>query len=451
MTPPPALDPPGPRQRVLWLSTAAFTVLFAVWLMLGVLGLEVKKDAGLMLGEAAASMTEAEQRAATEARFEWLLAVAILSGSLLRLNFGLWADRYGGRNMMVVLLLLTAVPTYWLGHVTSYPGLLSCAALFGLAGNSFTVGIAWNSAWFPERTKGTALGVFGAGNVGASGTKLLVVLVPPVLTLVPAAGYAGGLIPGGWRFVPTLYAGLLVLTAAAVLLVCPKPDRKPAKGRPLRELLAPLRDLKVWRFSLFYVVVFGAYVALSAWLPNYYRNTFGVDLRTAALLTALYIFPASLLRPLGGWLSDRFGPRVVTYTVFVVMTLATVPLCLPTSVLNLGVVWFTALMVVVGVGMGVGKASVYKYVPNYYPRDVGAVGGLVGALGALGGFVLPPAFGWLGRATGSPQAAFYALLALTVGSLAWLHLAVTRLKAAERAAGDVPEQAPEAEPALERA
>jgi NNP family nitrate/nitrite transporter-like MFS transporter len=451
-TPPPmpALDPPGPRRRVLWLSTCAFTVLFAVWLMLGVLGLEMKKDAGLMLGDAAAVMTEAERKAAIETRFEWLLAVAILAGSLLRLNFGIWADRYGGRNMMVLLLLASAVPTYWLGHVTSYPELLVCAALFGLAGNSFSVGIAWNSAWFPARSKGTALGVFGAGNVGASGTKLLVVLVPAILTLVPAAGYAGGLIPGGWRFVPTLYAGLLVLTAVVVLLIAPRPDRVPGKGRPLGEMLAPLRHVRVWRFSLYYVVVFGAYVALSAWLPNYYRTTYDVSLRTAALLTALYIFPASLLRPLGGWLSDRYGPRAVTYAVFIGMTLATVPLCLPSSVLNLGVVPFTVLMVVVGVGMGVGKASVYKYIPNYFPKDVGAVGGLVGLLGALGGFALPPVFGWLGRATGSPQAAFYALLVLTAGSLVWLHLVVRRMQTAARAETTAREAAPAGKPSLER-
>jgi NNP family nitrate/nitrite transporter-like MFS transporter len=178
------------------------------------------------------------------------------------------------------------------------------------------------------------------------------------------------------------------------------------------------------------VVVFGAYVALSAWLPNYYRNTFGVDLRTAALLTALYIFPASLLRPLGGWLSDKYGPRCVTYTVFAVMLAALIPLCLPTDVLNLGVAAFTVLLVIVGIGMGIGKASVFKYIPNYYPKDVGAVGGLVGLLGALGGFILPPVFGMVGRGTGSPQAAFLALLALTAGSLIWLHFAVVRIKRA---------------------
>ena len=423
------LEPAGPRLRVMWMSTFAFTVLFAVWLMLGILGLEIKKDASLMLGAGVPeTLSPAEIKAAVESRFEWLLATAILAGSLLRLNFGIWADKYGGRKMMVLLLLVSAVPTYFLSHVETYAQLLICAAFFGLAGNSFSVGIAWNSAWFPAKAKGTALGVFGAGNVGASGTKLLIILVPTILTMVPVGGYLGGLIPGGWRVVPVLYSVLLLLTAAAILLVCPKADRVPGKGRALSEMLTPLKLVQVWRFSLYYVAVFGAYVALSAWLPNYYCNTFGVDLRTAALLTALYIFPASLLRPFGGWLSDLYGPRRVTYTVFVAMILAIVPLCLPTSLLDLGVEGFTALTIVMGIGMGIGKASVFKYIPNYYPKDVGAVGGLVGMLGALGGFVLPPLFGAVGRWTGSPQSAFLALLTLTVGSLVWLHFAVTRIK-----------------------
>jgi MFS transporter, NNP family, nitrate/nitrite transporter len=417
----------------MWVSTFAFTVFFAVWLMLGVLGLEIKKDTVLLIGaEAAEMLSPTAIKTRVESRFEWLLAVAILAGSLPRLNFGIWADKYGGRNVMVALLLFCAVPTYLVGQASDYFELIACAALFGLAGNSFTVGIAWNSVWFPNRLKGTALGVFGGGNVGASGTKMLVVLVPSILTLVPIGGLLGGLIPGGWRFVPVLYSALLVLTAGAVVALCPRVDRRPGRGRPLAQMLAPLRFVRVWRFSLYYVVVFGAYVALSAWLPNYYRNTYNLSIRSAAFLTALFIFPASLLRPLGGWLSDKLGPRVVTYAVFIAMALAMIPLCLPTNMLDLGLTGFTALIVLVGVGMGIGKASVYKYVPNYFPRDVGAVGGLVGALGALGGFLLPPAFGAIGRWTGSPQSAFFALLALTLVSLTWLHLAVMRIKREER-------------------
>jgi MFS transporter, NNP family, nitrate/nitrite transporter len=433
----------GPRQRVLWLSTIAFTLLFAVWLQLGVLGLELKKDTALMLGEAASELSAEATKAAVQERFEWLLAVAILTGSIFRLSFGIWADRFGGRNMMVLLLLASAVPAYLMSHASSYGELLICAALTGLAGNSFTVGIAWCSAWFPDRSKGLALGVFGAGNVGASGTKLLVILIPSVLTLVPAAGLLGGVIPGGWRVVPVFYSVLLVAMAIAILLICPRIDRKPGKGRRLAEMLSPLRYMRVWRFSLYYVVVFGAYVALSAWLPDFYRTNYFADLpqkegvRMAALLTALFIFPASLLRPLGGYLSDRFGPRTVTYSMFLLMTAAITPLCLPSSILPLSVAAFTSLLFLVGVGMGVAKASVFKYVPNYFPNDVGAVGGLVGMLGAFGGFLLPKVFGILGRSTGVPQAAFVALLALTLGSLVWLHLVVMRIKASERVAEPV--------------
>jgi NNP family nitrate/nitrite transporter-like MFS transporter len=256
------------------------------------------------------------------------------------------------------------------------------------------------------------------------------------------------LVPGGWRVVPVIYTLLLVGMAIAIWKIAPPIDWMPGQGRPMREMLDPLKYMRVWRFSLYYVVVFGAYVALSAWLPDYYRTNYFADLpqkegvRMAALLTALFIFPASLLRPLGGYLSDKFGPRAITYAVFIGMTAATVPLCLPSSVLQLNVWTFTALLLLVGVGMGIGKASVYKYVPNYFPNDVGAVGGLVGMLGALGAFILPKAFGVLGRSTGVPQAAFFALLAITVGSLVWLHLVVLRIKAAEKVAEPEPEPVP---------
>src|SRR5262249_33461582 len=258
-------------------------------------------------------------------------------------------------------------------------------------------------------------------------------LAPAILAATPAAGYFGGVLPGGWRLVPVVYAVLLVLMAAAVWFLSPWPDRRPGDGRPLSGVLAPLRHTRAWRLSLYYVVVFGAYVALAAYLPKYYVDVYALPLVTAGYLTALFIFSASLLRPLGGWLSDRYGPRRVTYSVFIAMVLALTLLSLPASVVEVGVWGFTGLMFVVGCGMGIGKASVYKYVPNFFPRDVGAVGGLVGMLGALGGCVLPPAFGALGRLVGSPRAAFAALLALTLVSLVWLHVVVVRLKAAESA------------------
>jgi NNP family nitrate/nitrite transporter-like MFS transporter len=286
------------RAWVLWLSTVAFTLMFAVWLMFGVLGVPVQKELGL-----------------TDVQLAWLGAAAILAGSLPRFLFGVWTDLYGGRLVMTLLMLLAAVPTFLVSRASSYEELMACALLFGLTGNSFTVGIAWNAAWFPRQKQGLALGVFGAGNVGASATKLLFGLFGALLlTAIPAGGLLFGLLPGGWRFYPAVYALLLVGMAAAVWFLSPRPDHTPAKGRSYVSIVAPLRFARVWEYSLQYVVVFGAYVALSLVLPKYYvsvygaelRSAFGIEegtagatavLRVASLLTTLFIFPASLLRP----------------------------------------------------------------------------------------------------------------------------------------------------------
>lgn len=395
--------------RVLMLATTSFTLLFAVWLMLGVLAVPIKSEFGL-----------------NKLQFSWLTAIAILSGAMWRLPFGLWADRVGGRVAMTTITLVTAVPCLLTSFATSYEELLVCALFFGLAGNSFTSGVAWTSAWFSPQRQGVALGTFGAGNVGASVTKLI---GPTLIALVPASGLAGGLIPGGWRFVPVLYTVLLVIMAAVLYFASPSPDRKPGAGRALSTLLRPLSELRVWRFGLYYVVVFGAYVALSVWMPNYYASVFGLSLANAALLTAFFIFPASLLRPLGGYLSDRFGARGVTYGTFIVLSAASLVLSL-VSAKTLGLWGTFALVEVLGVGMGVGKASVYKYVPSYYPRDVGAVGGIVGTLGGLGGFLLPLGFGYLEQMTGRPESCFWAVGAVTIMSLFALSVVIGALKRA---------------------
>ncbi len=398
-------------RRVLWLSTVAFTLLFAVWLMYGVLGIPIKAELHL-----------------STVQFAWLAATAVLSGSLLRLPFGILADRLGGRVVMTLLLLATSVPCLLVARCHSFEQLLLAAIAFGIAGNSFTVGIAWNSVWNSPQRQGIALGVFGAGNVGASLTKLI---GPALIALVvPASGLFAGAVPGGWRFVPCLYSVLLVVMAALVWLLCPQ-DHLPGRGRPVASMLAPLRQVRVWRFGLYYTLVFGAYVALSLWMPSYYHEVFQLKLASAALLTATFIFPASLLRPAGGWLSDRFGARAVTYGAFIGMLLVCIPLCMRPQVLHLGVAGFTVLLFLLGCGMAIGKAAVYRYVPDYFPRDVGAVGGLVGSLGALGGFLLPLLFGYLHQLTGRPESCFLVLAALTGTCLVWLHLVVLEIKARE--------------------
>jgi NNP family nitrate/nitrite transporter-like MFS transporter len=410
-----------PSTNVLVLSTLAFTILFAVWLMFGVLAIPIRKELHL-----------------TDTQVGWLTSVAILSGSIWRLNVGIWTDQFGGRRLMTGLLLLTSIPCYMVSRVHSFKGLIVCALLFGVAGNGFSLGIAWCAAWFPKNRQGFALGVFGAGNVGASVTKLV---GPMLIAVIPATGFFG-IVPGGWRFVPVLYSALLIVTAAATWFLTPSQDKLPGRDRPASDLLRPLREIRVWRFSLYYVAVFGAYVALSVWLPKYYVDVYQLKLSSAAFLTTLFIFPASLLRPLGGWLSDRVGARQLMYWVFGTMTLACLVLSLPNGhfivvndmherrvlvTINIGVKFFTTLLVIIGISMGVGKAAVYKYIPQYFPRDVGAVGGLVGLLGALGGFFLPPLFAYGQKATGIPQTVFLILLIVVVASFTWLHITVSSI------------------------
>ncbi|GGJ35503.1 MFS transporter [Deinococcus roseus] len=393
--------------KVLWLSTVGFTLMFAVWLMFGVLGIPIRKELGL-----------------SDLQMSWLTSVAVLNGAIWRLYFGILADRIGGKKVFTWLLLFTAVPTFLVAYTHSYGLLLLLAFLVGMAGNAFSVGIAWNSAWNSKEHQGFALGVFGAGNVGASVTKLV---APTLIAVLPAAGFLGGVFPGGWRFIPVMYAGLLVLMALWMWFFAPVRDLTPGLGRPMAEILKPLREIRVWRFSLYYVVVFGAYVALSAWLPKYYVDVYGLDLKHAALLTTLFIFPASLLRPLGGYLSDRFGARNVMKLMFLLIFVPSVLLGLPG--LHLAVPAFTALLFVMAVGMGIGKAAVYKYIPQYYPSDVGAVGGLVGVFGALGGFVLPPLFAVAQSLIGVPEATFMVMGVLTLGAALWLAFVLKELHA----------------------
>ncbi len=389
------------RQRVLWFSTVNFTLLFAVWLMFAVLGVPIQKEFGL-----------------TDVQLGWLTAVPILNGSIWRLNFGILADRLGGKKMMTALMLFTAIPVFAVTFADSYFHLMIAAFFIGLAGNSFSIGVSWNSAWFPKERQGYALGLFGAGNVGASITKIA---APMLLAAVPAAGVMGLV---GWRVVPPIYAAALIIMALWMWLATPQIDKTPALGRPLAELLKPLRRVQVWRFSLYYVTVFGAYVALSSFLPKYFVATYGVDLKVAGFITALFIFPASLLRPLGGYLSDRLGARGLMYLTFVVMIAALIPL----TVFKPSITVFTALLFIVGMAMGIGKAAVFRFIPSYYPNEVGAVGGLVGALGGLGGFVLAFVFAYIVGITHVKQSAFGVVALVAVASLVWFHFSVLGLK-----------------------
>ena len=399
----------------LWLSTLSFTACFAVWTIFSIIGVQIEQDLQL-----------------SETQFGLLIGTPILTGSLIRLVLGVWTEQYGGRLMNVVVMLAAAAATFLLSYAETYPQFLIAALGVGIAGGSFAVGVAYVSKFYPAGQQGTALGIFGAGNVGAAVTKFAAPFV---------------LLAFGWEAVAQIWAlGLAAMAVIFFLFTKEEPDlverrKKGLRPRSMAEQFAPLKNIQVWRFSLYYFFVFGAFVALALWLPRYLVGVYHLDLKMAGMMAAFFSVPASLFRVYGGYLSDRVGARQVMYWTFLVGVATTFILSYPPTSyvidgidgpiafhLETGLIGFTVLVFVLGFFMSLGKAAVFKHIPVYYPNDVGAVGGLVGMIGGLGGFVLPIAFGVLNDLTGIWTSCFMLLFLIVSGSLVWMHFAIRQME-----------------------
>ena len=488
---------PADRRMAWWIlamNTVAFTVCFAAWMMNGVLVTFLVDNALYDWGPA---------------QMGWLIGIPVLSGAILRLPLGLATDKWGGRIVFGVLLLVCAVPMYLVGHCDGYWQFFAAGLGFGCVGTGFAVGIAYTSVWFPRNLQGTALGIFGAGNAGAALTTLC---APQVLNWLTDNGET----LEGWRQLPKMYAALLAVTGV-VFLVATKTRTPPGSDhKTLGQRLIPLRSMRVWRFGVYYFFVFGGFVALAQWLVPYYVNSYGTTVALAGALAAVFSFPSGVIRALGGWMSDRWGARAVMYWVFGLSIVCCGLLIVPqmdihapgsgimsrfagtvvevshdaitvdsprvgrtTYVLNKRsgelvtaeerhsglLVWprsmswqepvvevgdavgkkqlvargvthiffqaniwiFTALCFIIGSVMGIGKAAVYKHIPDYFPNDVGVVGGIVGVLGGLGGFVCPVAFGYLLRETGLWTTCWMLFFVVAGGCMLWMHLVVRKM------------------------
>ncbi|HEY0918078.1 nitrate/nitrite transporter [Devosia sp.] len=418
----------GQQNVALGMSTFAFTVCFAVWTIFSIIGVRIQQDLGL-----------------SDAQLGLLVGTPILTGSLVRVFLGIWTDQIGGRIVYVLTMLLAAAATWLLSYATTYEMMLLAALGLGLSGGAFAVGVAYVSKWYPTSQQGTALGIFGAGNVGAAVTKLAAPFV---------------LVAFGWTAVAQVWAAALVVTALVFWFTTrddPELVERRAKGiKPKGTLLQmePLKNIQVWRFSLYYFFVFGAFVALSLWLPRYLMGVYGLDIQTAGLLAAAFSIPASLFRIYGGYLSDRYGARAVMYVTFGVSAVCTFMLAYPHTdyvihgvhgpiafSTQMGLVPFVMTVFVLGFFMSLGKAAVFKHIPVYYPGNVGAVGGLVGMIGGLGGFVLPIAFGAMLDVTGLWTSSFMLLFAIVSVSLLWMHFAIRAME--KGATRETLEQLPE--------
>ena len=393
---------------ILMVSTLSFTVCFMVWMMFGVIGIPIKKTLGLN---------------ATE--FGLLTAMPVLTGSLIRVPLGIWTDRYGGRIVMTVLMALTVPAIWFMSYATAYWHFLVIGLVVGLAGGSFSVGTPYVARWFPRHQQGFAMGIYGAGNSGAAVNKFLA----PALVVA-----------FGWTMVPMVYAAIMLGT---VILFWFFSHSDPAHLVPrsvtLTEQLKLMKDPKVLKYCQFYSIVFGGYVALALWMVQYYVGEYGLDIRVAALLAACFSLPGGVLRAIGGWLSDKHGAHSVTWWVMWVSWICLFLLSYPqteftiltvdgnkTFHFGLNVYAFTGLMFILGIAFAFGKASVFKYISDDYPQNIGAISGIVGLAGGMGGFLLPIAFGVLMDLTGVRSSAFMLMYGVVWVSLIWMYFTEVR-------------------------
>ncbi len=470
---------------MLFFNTLAFTVCFAAWMLNGVLVTFLSANQIFDWGPV---------------EIGWLLGIPVLTGSIFRLPAGILTDKLGGKFVYGILLILCAIPMFLLSRVNSFTGYALCSFGFGLTGVSFAIGIAFSSVWYPRKWQGTALGIFGAGNAGAALTTLF---APTLLNWLTDDGAN----VEGWRQLPVIYS--VMLLAMGVLFLVFVTNKKPeSSAKTLLQMLVPLKDVRVWRFGLYYFLVFGCFVAFSQWLVPYFVNVYYLPLVTAGIFAAMFSFPSGVIRALGGWMSDRWGARTVMYWVLgssvIISLLLTVPkmeiitpgkgvvakqggtvtlvtedeikvddrvypmvvktdglegidekvLVFPANdswqeaevkvgdeiqrkqLLAKGItkiyfqanVWiFAILVIIIGSIWGVGKAAVYKHIPDYFPEEVGVVGGMVGVLGGLGGFVCPIIFGYLLEGTGLWTSCWMFMLLISLICLIWMHRVIQKM------------------------
>jgi NNP family nitrate/nitrite transporter-like MFS transporter len=382
--------------RALFFSTTAFAVSFAVWGLIAAL---------------APTFTQLYNLSATQKSV--MIAVPVLLGSLGRLFSGMLADKFGGRNVMSALLVFSAVPAVAIGFSTSFNQLVIFGLFLGIAGTTFPVGVGFTSRWFAQEKQGTALGVYGMGNIGQS----VAVFFAPVLAIAL----------GDWRTVFFIFAAVTLIWGIVFYLSAAN-DTTTARPRSLSEMLQPLRTSKTaWVLSLFYFLTFGGFVALALYMPTFLREIFSLTPTDAGARTAGFVVLATLMRPIGGIVADRIGGAKVLLFVFAAIAALSLLLSFTTIVL------FTIGALGCAAALGLGNGAVFKLVPQYFPKETGTVTGLVGAFGGLGGFFPPIELGLVKDATGSYTIGFGLLSLFAIGCLAVDYFVFVRSDANESA------------------
>ena len=386
---------------MLTLATLGFAVNFWAWALLSPLGTRYKELLSLSGSQQAL-----------------LVAVPVIVGSLGRIPVGALTDRYGGRVMYPLVSVATIVPVLFIGLAgqRSLVSLLIGGFFLGIGGTAFAVGVPFVNAWFPPERRGLAIGVFGVGMGGTAISALTTV------KLVTAHGSAA-------PFLITAVA-LAIYAALAWLFMRDAPGRT-VPTEPLGARLAATARLSItWQASVLYAVAFGGYVAFSVYLPAFLKTAYHLSQVDAANRMAGFVLLAVVMRPVGGWLSDRLGPVPVLTGVYAVLTAGALLQSFTPDLMPVGTIAFLTMAAALGAGSGATFALVAQVAPA---SKVGSVTGLVGAAGGLGGFVPPLVMGYIHGQLGSYGLGL-ALLALVAASTMVLTMTVVRSAAVQRAA-----------------
>jgi len=391
--------------RALWAATLAFAANFSVWTLYAVMGIQIRDDLFL-----------------SSTQLGILLAAPIFSGAVLRWPIGILAERMDCKKLYLYQMILLVPALFLLPTIGSYTGYLAIGLWLGISGVSFTIGIRYVSEWFETRMQGTAMGVFGSGNLGAAITLLILPLIIKYL---------------GWDKIGLVYAIGMIFVIALFALLAPKPIQHTTYSPSDNQGHHWLRDWRIWRFGLYYYFVFGSFLALILWLPQYYMNAYNLSFSEAMNFTLLFAFTSSLVRALGGWFSDRYGARTINWSVFWVCLVSLFFLSYPPTTMTIHGIegdveifieinkWvFTFLLLIIGLAQGFGRASVYKTIHDHYPLQMGRVGGFVAFIGALGGCTLPVMFGLADDLIGVHSASFMLLYGVLAGCMILMHFAI---------------------------
>ena len=385
------MENPKGHTPTLIASFLHFDLSFMLWVLLGALGIYITESLGLNAGQKA-----------------MVVAIPILSGSLLRVPLGLLGDRIGGKRVGIAMLIFLFLPlTLGWQFGDTLPTLLGIGLMLGTAGASFAVALPLASRWYPAEKQGLVMGIAAAGN---SGTAITNLLAPRLANHI------------GWHNVLAVaMIPLAIVLIAFILLARDCPTQ--AKGQPLTNYLRALKQSDMWWFCLFYSVTFGGYVGLSSFLPLFFRDQYHVTPVMAGYLTALGAISGSLVRPLGGWLADKYGGVKMLNVLLALIGL---------SYLLASLLPALPLMAAILVGgmlfLGLGNGAVFQLVPQRFQNEIGVATGVVGALGGLGGFLLPNILGQIKQANGSFARGFI-VLAATAFAATLLLRALTAIQA----------------------